>query len=138
VARRRRGAEGCAVQALDNRVVGAAPKEPGCEGRLIERGGTQPGRHGLLQAGQGAVLVLRFGLPTLRRRKRRERAIGERQDAVCRALPDHGRAGRGLYAYVAGGPVSKPNTVQLALLSARRCRANRLRRAIRQFRKALN
>jgi len=116
VARRRRGAEGCAVQALDNRVVGAAPKEPGCEGRLIERGGTQPGRHGLLQAGQGAVLILRFGLPALRRWKRRERAIGERQDAVCRALPDHGRTGRGLCAYVAGGPVPKPHVILPSLI----------------------
>ncbi len=43
------------MQALDNRVVGAVPEEPGREGRLIERGGTQLGRHGFLQAGQGAV-----------------------------------------------------------------------------------
>jgi len=33
---------------------------------------------------------------------------------------------------------AKDNTVQLALFSARRCRANRLRRAIRQFQKGLN
>ena len=70
----------------------------------------------LPSSGARCRLVLRFGLPALRRWKRRERAIGEGQGTVCRALPDHGRAGRGLHACVAGGPVPEPHVILPSLI----------------------
>ncbi len=111
MAGRRRGVEDCAVQAPDNGIVGAAPEEPACEARLVERGAAHPRRHGLLQAGQGAVVVLRLGLPAMRSWKRCERALGESQDAVCRALPAYGRTGRGLCGLVARGPAPEPHVI---------------------------
>ena len=65
---------------------------------------------------QGVVVVLRLGLPTPRGRERRERAVGEGQDAVCRALAHHGRTGRGLCGLVASGPVSEPHVILPSLI----------------------
>ena len=65
---------------------------------------------------QGVVVVLRLGLPTPRGRERRERAVGEGQDAVCRALAHHGRTGRGLCGLVASGPMSEPHVILPSLI----------------------
>ncbi len=78
------------TQVPDDGIVGPAPEEPGCKGCLIERGGTQPGRRGLLQAEQGAVVVLCLDLPSLRCRKRCDRAISQCEDAISRAFANHG------------------------------------------------
>ncbi len=62
-------------------------------------------------------------------------AAGERhQDLIGKPVAVMGGGMVTRYRVV---PASR-NTVQLALFSARRCRANRLRRAIRQFQKGLN